>query len=322
MLKSGTGPSALWRKREKKYRTIVENAAGGIYQMTMEGRYLSANPAMARILGYEKAEDILNEIQNANTQLYVDQSVRNKYLNDLDENDGVVELETQIRRKDGKIIWIRENIRGVKDDENNIVFYEGSMEDITERKKADLALKEAKMQSDLSNRAKSEFLANMSHELRTPLNAIIGFSEIIKNEVFGPLGHQEYQTYSNEIHDSGRKLLNIINDILDVSRIEAGDRQLNEGIVDIRKIIQDVFDLNLPKAKAGNLVLMNKVSADIPQIIGEAHAFKQMMLNLISNALKFTPSGGHVTISAETCAFRRVTCVGDGYGYWFDKRRD
>ncbi len=284
---------------EKKYRAIVENAAGGIYQMTPDGQYLSANPSMARILGYDGTEDILRDIRNANTQLYVDQSVRSKFLKDLEGTDNVLEIETQIRRKDGKLIWAREHVRSVKDDEGQVLYFEGAMEDVTDRKKAELALKEAKVQSDLSSRSKSEFLANMSHELRTPLNAIIGFSEIIKNEVFGPVGHQEYKTYATDIYDSGRGLLNIINDILDVSRIEAGDRQLNEGVVDLHKIVRDVHDLNAPKAQAAQLVLSNLVDQDTPKIIGEAHAIKQMMLNLVSNAIKFTQSGGRVTLTAE-----------------------
>ncbi len=301
---------------EKKYRTIVENAAGGIYQMTPDGQYLSANPSMARILGFENPDDLLRDIRNANAQLYVDQSVRSKFLKDLQDTDGVHEMEMQVRRNDGKLIWAREHARAVRDDEDQVLYYEGAMEDVTARKQAELALKDAKVQSDLSNRSKSEFLANMSHELRTPLNAIIGFSEIIKNEVFGPVGHQEYKTYATDIHSSGRGLLNIINDILDVSRIEAGDRQLNESVVDLYKIAQDVTDLNLPKAQEAQLVLTNLITQETPQLIAEAHAIKQMLLNLLSNAIKFTQSGGRVTLTAEQASNGdlRVSVTDTGVG--------
>ena len=109
----------------------------------------------------------------------------------------------------------------IKGESGEVLYYEGSMEDITQRKMTEIQLIEAKTESDFANRAKSEFLANMSHELRTPLNAIIGFSEIIKDEVFGPIGQKQYGEYANDIHASGRYLLKIINDVLDVARIEA-----------------------------------------------------------------------------------------------------
>src|SRR5690606_38837874 len=135
-----------------------------------------------------------------------------------------------------------------------------------------------KIQSDLANRAKSEFLANMSHELRTPLNAIIGFSEIIKNQVFGPVGQKQYLEYSEDIFASGKHLLKIINDILDVARIEAGERQLNEGLVNIEKLLNTTLELLAPKIDNSRMLLSNRVAgANPPRIIGEEIAIKQML---------------------------------------------
>jgi signal transduction histidine kinase len=163
----------------------------------------------------------------------------------------------------------------------------------------EMKLREAKIQSDLSSRAKSEFLANMSHELRTPLNAIIGFSEIIRDEVLGPIGNVQYKEYVRDIYDSGKKLLSIINEILDVSRIETGDRQLNEGVVDITRITRSCLDFIRPKLMAEKLVVVNLMEGAVPKVIGEELAIKQIILNLLSNAVKFTGEGGRITLSHE-----------------------
>lgn len=305
---------------EKKYRTIVENAAGGIYQVTPEGQYLSANPSMARILGYDHPEQLLREIRNASTQVYVNERERREFLKAISESDLGGYAELQVRRKDGIQIWIGENARGVKDEEGNYLYYEGSIEDITERKEAESALREAKIQSDLASRAKSEFLANMSHELRTPLNAIIGFSEIIKNEVLGPIGQRAYWEYARDIHESGARLLKVINEILDVSRIDAGERQLNEGIVDLNKVVNACLALTSPKVTSKHLVVYNTIREDVPKIIGEELAVKQMVMNLISNAIKFTPDSGTITLKVDVDSGRELRLSVTDTGIGFDDK--
>lgn len=283
---------------EKKYRAIVENAASGIYQVTPEGHYLSANPAMARILGYDNSEEILRDVRNANSDIYYNGRERERHLRDAVRSVSV-NVEGQVRRKDGKIIWVQENLRAVKDDDDQLIFFEGSMEEITQRKDSEIALREAKVQSDLANRAKSEFLANMSHELRTPLNAIIGFSDIIRTQAFGTVGSPEYLDYARDINESGKRLLQVINDILDVSRIEAGERQLNEGVVDLHKTLLSSLEMLAPKIEANRMIVSNHVRDTAPKIIGESHAIKQMLINLLSNAVKFTPEGGRISIDAD-----------------------
>lgn len=284
---------------ERKYRTIWENAAGGIYQITPEGQILSANPAMALILGYTNPEQLLREVRNANIQLYANQQERHAFLKAVTADVNTVSTELQVYAKNGQKIWVHENTRCVRDEDGNIMYYEGSFEDITQRKQAEETLHAAKLQSDLANRAKSEFLANMSHELRTPLNAIIGFSEIIKNEVFGPIEPKQYWEYARDIHDSGKHLLGIINQILDISRIDVGERELNESMVDVVKVANVCLDLIMPRAKAANLKVISLTTTDMPKIIAEEVAIKQILTNLLSNAVKFTPDGGRITISAE-----------------------
>ncbi len=283
---------------EKKYRTIVENAAGGIYQLTPEGLYLNVNPAFARILGYESPELVLRQVKNANESVYADIKDRMRFIRDLEKAGVVNSYEVEVVRKDGRRIWANENVRVVRDDLGNILYYEGSLEDITPRKESEIFLSEAKIKSDLANRAKSEFLANMSHELRTPLNAIIGFSEIIKNQILGPVENEEYLNYATDIFESGNGLLKVINEILDISKIEAGDRQLDDSVVDMSKAVQNALDMLAGRVMDSEMSVVNTLK-DIPEIIGEELALKQVILNLLSNAVKFTPHGGRVTISHQ-----------------------
>lgn len=280
---------------EKKYRTIVENAAGGLYQLTPEGIYLSANPAMARILGYQSPEEMLRLIKNANGAVYSDIAEREKFVQTLISQEQIFGYETQVTQKDGQKIWIRENIRIVKDDQKNVIYFEGSMEDITQRKKADIALREAKIQSDMASRAKTEFIANMSHELRTPLNAIIGFSDIMKNEVMGPLGQDTYKEYATDIHKSGKGLLKIINEILDISKMESGKRDLSESEFSLQGVLDSCIELYETRIKEKSITLVNQAK-DVPHFIGEELSVKQVFGNVYSNAVKYTPTQGRITI--------------------------
>lgn len=280
---------------EKKYRAIVENAAGGIYQLTPEGMYLSANPAMSRILGYASPEELLRLVKNANGLVYFDVEEREGFVKTLIAQGQVFGYETQVLTKDGSKIWVRENIRVVKDEQNNVLFFEGSMEDITKRKEADIALMEAKVQSDIASRAKTEFIANMSHELRTPLNAIIGFSDVMKNEVMGPLGQDIYKEYVEDINKSGQGLLKIINEILDISKIESGKRELSEREFSLHDTLKSCLELYTSRSREKDLVLIDEAT-DMPHIIGEELSIKQVIGNIYSNAIKYTPSGGRITL--------------------------
>lgn len=280
---------------EKKYRTIVENAAGGLFQITPEGMFLSANPAMARILGYASVEEMLRVIKNVNGHIFSDVNARNFFLKEVNFKGHVFGHEARVLKKDKSLIWISENIRVVKDDMKNILYYEGSMEDITMRKQADEALLEAKMNSDMASRAKTEFIANMSHELRTPLNAIIGFSEIIKNQVMGPIEQNIYMEYATDIHQSGKSLLKTINEILDISKIEAGKKELRESEVSVADCIVACKESLGEKIKEKRLILFDKTSS-LPNIRAEESSFKQVIRNILSNAIQFTPDEGRITL--------------------------
>ena len=175
-----------------------------------------------------------------------------------------------------------------------------------QRRETEEQLRQAKEAAEIASRAKSEFLANMSHELRTPLNAVIGFSQMIGEEILGPIGRTEYKEYAHDIHASSLHLLQIINDILDVSKIEAGMVTLHEAEVDFAAVANACFRLVRAKAEASEIALTLDIPGDLPTIRGDERMLKQVILNLLSNALKFTPKGGAVTL--RRAPTRRAAC--------------
>ncbi len=156
----------------------------------------------------------------------------------------------------------------------------------------------ARRDAERASRAKSEFLALMSHELRTPLNAVLGFSELLMTEAFGPLGNPRYRDYATDIRDSGAHLLALIDDILDLSRIEAGRLPMSDEGVDLTALSAQVIGMVRDKAAEGGVILRADVARDLPMLLGDPRAIRQMLLNLLANAVKFTPSGGKAMMTA------------------------
>ena len=167
---------------------------------------------------------------------------------------------------------------------------------IAELEQANAISDESRRKAEEANMAKSRFLATMSHELRTPLNAILGFSEVIQSEMLGPINNPTYKGYATDIHDSGQHLLNLINEILDLSRIEAGRYELNEEAVTLPYIVEDCAHMMTLRARNKGITLVEQYEDNLPKIWGDERAIRQITLNIISNAVKFTPSGGSITL--------------------------
>jgi cell cycle sensor histidine kinase DivJ len=171
--------------------------------------------------------------------------------------------------------------------------------DISERKAQEAELLRTRDEAESASRAKTQFLANMSHELRTPLNAVIGFSEILNRELFGTLGEARYRDYARLIHESGEHLLNVVNGILDMSKIEAGKFNIVKEPFDVAPLVKSCCDIMRHTAEQRSLSLIMDVAPNIPELPADKRACKQMLLNLISNAIKFTDPGGWVRVSAR-----------------------
>jgi len=288
---------ARFQRGEASYRAFFEHAIEGIFRTTPEGRYIDANPALARIYGYASPAHLMAGLTDIADQLYVDPRRRLEFQKLMNADDQVSAFESEIRRRDGTTIWISENARAVRDWSGRIVCYEGTVEDVTARYVAQRATRRALVEAEEANRAKSAFLAAMSHELKTPLNAVLGFSEIMAGEMFGPISPPVYRNYAKDIHASGTRLLAIISDVLDVARLSGGAITLNARPYPVPTLVDEA--LTLARIATGDQrdVLLD-VPATLPQIDADPQRLRQSLINLLSNALKFTPEGGRVSVRA------------------------
>jgi PAS domain S-box-containing protein len=201
----------------------------------------------------------------------------------------------------GRTRWIYDRSQLTRNADGSPSHFTGACLDITERKRIEdetnAALHLAKVGAETSNRIKTEFLANMSHELRTPLNAIIGFSDVIMRSMFGPLD-ERYRDYAADIFTSGTHLLKLINEILDLSKLEAKQAELCEEDVDLAAIIQACTHLIEPQAQGAKIQVLTAIDSNLPLIRADDRRMRQILINLLSNAVKFTPEGGQVCVSA------------------------
>jgi signal transduction histidine kinase len=179
-----------------------------------------------------------------------------------------------------------------------------------------IELNTARQEAESANRLKSDFLAQMSHELRTPLNAILGFSDFMLNEPHGPLGHENYREYLGDIKNGGQHLLGVINDILDLSKIEAGGTEIDEEVLDTEELINESTRLLRERAEAAGIDLRTEVEPGLPHLYGDGKLLKRSLLNLLSNAIKFTPARGQITVRADEEAGGAIalTVIDNGIG--------
>lgn len=427
------------RQAEEKYRSIFQNTVVGIFQVTLDGRFISANPALARIYGYTAVEDLLNHLTQID-QLYVLPERRQEFVRLITQHGSVCEFESQVYRQDGSLIWISENAILTQDPQGESLYYEGTVEDITQRRLAEAALRQqeetyrtlvnnlpgavyrrandadwtmeflsdaiaeitgypagafiyqrwltltslmpeedailvrqkiehalaarqpyiveyrllhangsirwvyekgqglydeaghllwldgvifdttdrkqaeqqllqAKLTAEEASRAKSQFLANMSHELRTPLNAIIGYSEMLQEEA-EEVGSSDMVPDLEKIRSAGKHLLTLINDILDISKIEAGKMELYLETFDIPILIAEISNTIQPLVEHNGNHLEIHCSPQIGTMHADITKVQQSLLNLLSNATKFTQNG-KITLTVEKQAWPQESASAD-----------
>ncbi|MBF0397070.1 MAG: response regulator [Desulfobacterales bacterium] len=278
---------------------IVNNSPVGIFRSTPQGRLQMINPSMVKMFKYDSVEDFIGTIDNLGKQVYANSEEREKFKYLITKDGFVRDFECENICKDRSIIMVSINAYAMKNEKGDILYYEGTIEDITERKRA-VELEIAKKAAEDSNRSKSDFLANMSHEIRTPMNGVIGMTTLLLDTNLD----KEQQEYANTINQSSEALLTIINDILDFSKIEAGKMEFEDIDFDLRKVVEDVCDLMAIKADEKAIEFGSYIDPEVPSLIyGDPGRLRQILLNLSGNAVKFTVKGGvfiQVLLDKET----------------------
>jgi PAS domain S-box-containing protein len=306
------------RLAERAYQSIFDNASEGIFQTTLEGRYIRVNRALARIYGYESPRELIRGLTDIAGSLYVDPQRREAFAHAMRTRGRVSDFQSQVRRRDGTVIWISENAHVVRDETGEVLYYEGTVTDISARKAIEAERDRAREAAEAANRAKSAFLATISHELKTPLNVILGFSEILEAESLGPLGNPSYLEYAHEIRVGGRRLLDTINDVIALSQVEAGAVELATTLIDPVELVENALSAARGAADAAGVTLVARLDGDSGGMAG--HAFEadprlltRMLAALIGNGIKFSARGGEVTVevAGRTDGALRL-CVADG----------
>ncbi|MBK8157518.1 MAG: PAS domain-containing sensor histidine kinase [Rhodospirillaceae bacterium] len=287
------------RSAEERYRSLFENALDGTYITSLSGRMISANQALAKINGYDTPEELIRAVNDIAIEWYVDPKRRAEFASVVERDGSVRNFESEIfRHKTRERIWISENARLVRDAQGRPQHYEGTVEDITERKGFERQLMLARREAETSNRAKTEFLASMSHELRTPLNAIMGFSELIELMTRDAPENARVNEYASDIHSSAHILFRLIEEILDYSKLESGKAHIDENEVNLGEIITQCTTMVSARARKGQIDIDVTLAPDLPMIRGDYRRILQIVLNLLTNAVKFTPPGGAITVKA------------------------
>ncbi len=287
MLKKLSEREAALQESEERYRTLVENVNIGVYRVTAgaPGRFVQVNPAIVKMFGYESIDEFMRVPV---AQTYQDPEKMLKFGRKIERFGVVKDEELRLQRKDGTPIWASATARAQYDADGRIKWIDGVIEDISERKQAEEALCKAKEEAEAANRAKSDFLASMSHEIRTPMHAILGMAELLSETPLTPEQHKYVEVFKN----AGENLLSVINDILDLSKVEAGQLELENVDFDLAEIVEKAGEVLAIRAHGKGLELACHILSDVPvDLVGDPIRLRQILLNLVGNAVKFTEQG-------------------------------
>ena len=291
------------KRTADQLRRVVENSLQGIIVRT-DRDVLFMNDAFAHLVGYESARHLMSEMSGLgpNGGIHPDDiaMISERVRARIAGEETISHYEFRMMHRAGGYRWVGALA--------TLIEWDGQpaslswLTDITDRRAMEEELVQSKEAAEYASRTKTEFLAHMSHELRTPLNAIIGFAEVIKGEMFGKAGQQRYVDYASDIHRSGEHLLDLINDILDLSKLEAGKLELREAEVSLGDIVVHCCTLIRSKAQQGHVKVITEVPSTLPKLQADERALKQILLNFLSNAIKFTPAHGVVRLKAQVDA--------------------
>lgn len=291
---------------ERKNRALIAAMPDAIYRLAKDGTFIDLEAGRDTIMGIAPVQllgqrwDQIVPLDVASVaQHHIDQALHTRQTQlfeyQLTIQDRVCDFETRM------VAIGHEEVLAI-------------VRDITERKQTERDLRVAKDQAEVASRAKSSFLATVSHELRTPLNAIIGFSDVIRHQLLGVITPTRYRDYAQDIHDSGTHLLEIINDILDLSKLEAGRMELHEEIFDINQVVRQAIHLMEGRIADMRLQLGMNLAANLPAVFADRRVLKQIFINLLSNAVKFTPEGGSISVASRFHQQTGITVVVEDTG--------
>lgn len=272
---------------EQEYRSLFENTVEAIFRASAQGHFISANPALAELLGYSRPEEFLNTITDIGSQCFANSNDLRSFLQQLSEDNRVIGFETEWLRRDGNPVNVSISARRELDEQGNVVYYEGSLTNITERKAKEQAQLNLQ-RSEAASQAKSEFLATISHEIRTPMNGILGMAQLLNKGNLLP----DQREQVGAIYQSGQTLLSILNDVLDFTKAEAGQVELDNAPFPVRQVLSELELMLRPMILEKQLTFELEINDPLPDtVFGDRRSLGQVLMNLCANAIKFTRQG-------------------------------
>jgi PAS domain S-box-containing protein len=282
---------------EARYRLLAEHATDMITRAALDGTRLYVSPAVREVLGYAPEELVGTSLFEL--PFVLDREVIADAVASFRGGEERATVVTRVQHKAGAIVWLESSLRLVRDPASGKPCEVVAVSrDVSARVALQEALARAKELAEAASRAKSEFLANMSHELRTPLNAIMGFGDLIEHELMGPVGNARYVEYAHDIVESGRHLLALISDILDLAKVDAGRLAVSEDLVELRHVADECVTMLSERARAGGIRVDVAIARELGAVRGDERRLKQILINLLTNSIKFTPAGGRVAVAA------------------------
>ncbi len=307
---------------ERRFRDFTESASDWSWEMDEQLRFTNASDRYHEITGFDPTHYIGKTRREMTPEDVEDEKWR-KHYSDLDNRRPFRDFRYDVIRADRIVVTISISGKPVFDDRGRFAGYRGTGSNITEQRRMERARDAALREALDANASKSKFLANMSHDLRTPLNAILGFSDILRSELIGPLGEAKYCEYAGDIHSSAAYLLELVNDLLDISTIEAGKKSLDCEELSVDEMIDDCVRTFAGKADSKKITLAKQVPENPLPLYADKRATRQILHNLLNNAVKFTPNGGTVTVLARAYEQRTEIVIQDtGSGISPDRLAD